>query len=544
MDVDLPNLDDTVSKLPSDIRQDLALQLSADLFRFAYGVLGYHDMTVPCHGPLTTFVDHNPKRFKGILMPRDHYKSSVVTIAGSLVKIVRDREQRILIANETSTNSERFLRSIRQHAESNRVFRALYSDLIPKDTRKVRWNDSELDFNRESHNPEPTIDTTGMTGAVTSRHYSHITIDDPISEEAVKSEKVMEDTINRLKSYPALLSKPNVDTMWLVGTRWALYDVYSWHRKMYGSQMAWFIRSAIEDGQPIFPELMNPETIALKRQLNGEYKFSCLYMNNPRNSDLQDLNVDDLKFFRFCEDGERVELLKLSANEIIVERSYRLDQLDIITTVDLAPAEKINDDRNAVVTVGITPTNEAVVLEAWGKRCTPLALIEKLFEIKQRFNPRIFGIEGVAYQKALKYFVKQEASRRGLYMRVEELGAVGKKEVRIRGLQPIMAMGRMYVNPVDHMLRNEMADFPLGEHDDVLDALAMQLQLWRGRLSPEHLEKIKKAENALVRRVMTGRTNAPQSPGRGRKDFDYDNEDEDDLPGVDPNPAQYSVVME
>jgi predicted phage terminase large subunit-like protein len=502
MSQDIPNLDPSIAQLPKDLREDLAAHGRNDLMFLAKGVLGYKDITESAHGALCIYVDTNSSQFKLMLMPRDHLKTTLVTITGNIQRALRNPNERILIANESATNAERMLRGIRQHCESNKVFRALYSDVIPKDTRRVRWNDSELDFARSEIYPEPTFDTIGMTGAFTSRHYSHICIDDPISEEAIKSEKVMEDTINRLSSVLPLLTDPSKDTIWIVGTRWALHDVYSWFEEKLGDRLARFVRAAIEDNQPIWPERFSLETLALKRSMMGEYKFSCLMMNNPRNEELQVLNVQDLRWWRWADTAQSA--IELLDQQFKVHRRVRIDQLDITTTVDLAPAEKTTSDRNAVVTCGITPWGEAVVLEAWGKRCTPIELIDKLFEIHKRWHPRLFGIESVAYQKAFKYFLMEEGKRRNQYVRIEELKAQGKKEIRIRGLQPIMAVNRLYIDATSHMLRNEMADFPLGEHDDLVDALSMQLQLWRGRMSPEYWERYKKEEQKLLTRIRRG----------------------------------------
>jgi len=408
---------------------------------------------------------------------------------------MREPEQRALIANENATNAERFLRAIRQHAESNKVFRAVFSNRIPKDTRRVRWNDSELDFMRQGHYPEPSIDTIGMSGAMTSRHYTHMTFDDPISEEAVKSDKVMNDTISRIHKLLSLFVKPEKDTFWLVGTRWSLNDVYADFQAKYADRLARFVRSAIEDGEPIFPELLSLDTLALIRKNYGEYMFSCLYMNNPRNEEVQTFNVDDLRWCRVSADD--VWLIDPDGTET----PYKISALDITTTVDLAPAEAVNSDRNAVVTVGVTPTGRAVVLDAWAKRCTPLELIEKIFQVKTRFNPRAVGIEDVAYQKAFKYFVRQEMERRGTWMNIVPIKATGKKGTRIQGLQPIAATGRLYLDPTQHLLRQEMADFPLGKHDDVVDCLAMHLQLWRGVLSPSRMEDSRRIQDDIIRRI-------------------------------------------
>lgn len=493
---EIPFVDERIASQPAEIREDLAELGRTNLFFFSKGILGFKDMTDRCHGPLCEFADRHPSRFKMMLMPRDHFKSSVITIAGSLQRVVRDSEHRQLISNESSTNAERFLRAIRQQAEGNKIFRALYPEILPKDFRKVRWNDSELDFARQGHYPEPSIDSIGMTGASTSRHYTHITIDDPISEEAVKSEKVMNDTITRLSGFTALLVKPNTDSMWWVGTRWAMWDCYQWAMEKFGSQMGKFFRSVIDpvDGELIFPELISHDTLALKRDLLGEYRYSCLYMNNPRNTDIQDLNVDDLKFYRWLPDGG----LELYDRKMTIHRQLRVSDLSIYVTVDLAPAETASSDRNAICCVGITPWNEVIVLDMFVKRCTPLQVMEQLFELKKRFGHFNLGIEDVAYQKAFKYFLKAEANNRGEYFNVKPLKAIGKKEVRIRGLQPVMATGRLYIDPTMTLLRQEMAEFPLGKHDDAVDSLSMQLQMWPQRLSPEYFKNLRVESKRLL----------------------------------------------
>ena len=497
--VDLPAQDREIQMLPADVVEDVRQQALNDLFFFNKAILSYKDLTVGCHGPMCVFLTDNPKRFKLVLYPRDHFKTTCGTIGGNMQKACKNPNERILIANESATNSERMLRAIRQHAESNRIFRTVFSDVIPKDTRKVRWNDSELDFVRDGIWPEPTFDTIGMTGAVTSRHYSHICFDDPISEEAVKSEKVMQDVLSRMSAVMALLTNPNEDSVWLIGTRWAIHDIYSQRIRVMGDKMAVCIRAAIEEGDSIFPERFSLDTLALMRQDMQEYKFSCLMMNRPRNEELQDLNVKDMRYWAWAEGTEATLIMYDALGQ--EHRRVPLSALDITTTVDLAPAETMSSDRNAVVTTGVTPWGEVVVLDAWGRRCNPLELIEYLFQVKQRFQPRTFGIEGVAYQKAFKYFLRSEASRRGTYFNITEIKATGKKEIRVRGLQPVMAVGRMYCNASQALLLNEMADFPLGEHDDVVDALSMHLQLWRGVMSPEAREASAKARDAMLHRI-------------------------------------------
>ncbi len=499
-DQDLPLLDENLAQAPADLRHDLAVAASNDLYFFAKGILGYRDMTEACHGPFCTFLDKHPARFKLALQPRGHYKTSVGTVSRPLQKLTQNAEHRILIANETAENAEGFLGAIKNHVEGNRRFRALYSGLIPPDIRKVKWSQHALEFKREGSYVEPSISAIGMTGAWTSRHYTHIDFDDPISEEAAKSERVMQDVITRISKVFSLMTDVENDTFDLIGTRWAFYDVYSYMVQWLGEEMAQFVRGAIEDGQPIFPQKFSLGRLATIRDAPtmGEYSFSCQYMNNPRNVELQDFNVQDLRFWRWSRDEANVVLY---ASDGTIHEIVPVEKLDITVTVDLAPAEKITSDRNAVTVTGTTTFGDVIVLEAWARRCTPLELIDKLFGVKQRYTPRVFGIESVGYQKAFKYFLTAEATRREAYLNIFEIKAIGKKEIRIRGLQPIAATGHLYIDPRQHELRNEFADFPLGQYDDLVDSLSMHLQLWRGPVSAKRWNKVTEERHRLLRDI-------------------------------------------
>lgn len=506
-DVDLPNQSPALQATPEDVRRDIVAHCQRSSYFLGKSLLGYSKFVPAVHGPVSLFIDDNPAQFKLVLMPRDHFKTSLGTITGTMRRVICDPNGRYLIANESASNAERMLRAIRQHCESNQAFRTLFSSIIPRDTRAngLRWNDHELDFIRSVVVPEPTIDSIGMTGAFTSRHYTHITADDMISEEAIKSPKVMEDTIERFKGFFSLLVEPNTDSILAIGTRWALHDIYSWMLNKLASRLAVYAVGVYDtEGEPIYPKLMSKETLELKRQSLGDYRFSCLYLNNPRNEEIQDLNVGDLRWWRWYDAGRTA--IELMHNDVSV-RVVQVSQLDVTAAVDLAPAETMKSDLNAITTVGTTPSGEMVVLDSWGRRCKPAEVIEKIFQVQRLWHPRVFGIEAVAYQKAFKYFLADECERRQIYIRVKDIKAVGRKEYRIRGLQPIMQSGRMYVHGGASLLRNQMSEFPLGEHDDVLDSLSMHTQLMINTLSPKTVARRQVEVEAAVAKIM-GRDDA------------------------------------
>lgn len=535
MPVDLPGQDKEMQQLPEDVLKNLKERAGADLFFLCKGILGYHDLTPSCHGPLCTFHDVNDSRFKLTLMPRGHLKSTIVTIGKTIQRIIKDPNSRSLIANETSTNAERFLSVIKQHAETNKLFRTLFSDLIPR--KPVRWSQNELLFNREWIGPEPTIDTIGMTGAMTSRHYTHLGVDDPISEEAAKSKLVMDDVINRISKLFSLMVDPEHNTLDLTGTRWALYDVYSHFMEWFGQRLSHYIRSAIEDGKPIWPERFSLETLALIRNdpKMGEYNFACLYMNNPRNIAVQNFNVQDLRFWRWSADEEHVVLYDSQGQPFKV---VELAKLDVVTTVDVRYLEAVRNDRDrdAVVTTGTTTDGDVIVLDSWAQRGTPLEVVEKIVSVIKRWSPRVLGIQKVGYEMSLKWFVKQAMDKAGVYVNIVSVKPGGPGKPHIRGLQPIASTGHLYISPIHHGLRTELSDYPLGKFDDEADTLALQQQLWRGILSPDSQERYRKSEQQLLREI-DGRM--PARPILELRDDRGHVQTLDDL-GVDPEQGRYS----
>lgn len=518
---DLPRIDDEIARQPEDIRRDLAEAASRNLFLFARGVLGYADVTETCHGPLCAWLDENPSRFKTVQMPRGHLKTTI-GVARCMQLVTQNAEHRVLLANETATNAQRFLGTIRAHAESNKRFRALYSHIIPVDPKQ--WSLEALTFVRKGIYTTPTFDAIGMTGAMTSRHYTHLYIDDPISEEAAKSKLVMDDVITRLSKLFSLMNDPSRDTLDLVGTRWAFYDVYSYFMDRFGAKMARFIRAAIEEGQPIWPERFTMETLADIRNdpHMGEYMFSCLYMNNPRNSDVQDLNIQDLKFWRWGSDEESIVLYARNGE---IEKVIEISDLDVTVTVDVRYGEKLTSDRDAIVVCGTTKDGDAIVLEAWGQRSNPLEVVAQLVRIVKRYAPRALGIQKAGYEMSLKYHLQAELERHGLYIRVLPVKPGGPGKTHIRGLQPIMATGHLYVLPTQHILRNELSEYPLGKNDDVADALALQIQLWRGLLSPQRMQKYKESEDRLLRSIRSGRADLSRLSASELEDEGYDPEE-------------------
>ena len=297
------------------------------LYVFAKGVLGLTRLTPALHRPICQGLQRIPPYRKLRLLPRDHLKTSIVSRALPMHILIQPEASncylpgfegastRLLLAGETATNAEHQLRWIETQFESNARLRALWPhrcwDNPRKDSRK--WNESEMLLPRTMQFPESSIETIGVGGAVTGRHYNVLIKDDLISLDAANSAIVMAGAIEWHKASRALLDDPDRGLEFIIGTRWAVYDLY--HEIMeHDPSVDVEVRSAIEEGAPIFPELFTLDGLdRLRRELGP--LFPLLYLNSPVDAAISDFTMEDVREFtivgnaiRFEEDERDVSL--------------------------------------------------------------------------------------------------------------------------------------------------------------------------------------------------------------------------------------------
>lgn len=147
----------------------------------------------------------------------------------------------------------------------------------------------------------------------------------------------------------------------------------------------------------------------------------------------------------------------------------------IFMAVDLAISEKKSADYTAIPVVGVDSQNHWFILDLVYGRFDPTQTIDHLFNLVKRWNPKMVGIEKVAYQTALIHFVTKEMLTRNCFFPVLELIAEKQKELRIKALQPRFKAHTMWFPehaPWLTEIESELLMFPKALHDDLIDALA------------------------------------------------------------------------
>jgi predicted phage terminase large subunit-like protein len=193
-----------------------------------------------------------------------------------------------------------------------------------------------------------------------------------------------------------------------------------------------------------------------KRRLLGYQVFNAEMMNLPIDETTSEFKKAWFRYFTDADIKDKV--------------------LDIYITVDLAISKSSKADNTCILVAGKEKNKPDIyIIEYLHGKIDPLGVIEGLFSLYQKYRNQIvkIGIETVAYQEAIIYFLQEEMRRRQTYLPIAELKTTNlKKEQRIRGLIPMCEIGILKHRNTMSELENEFVSFPRGQHDDIIDCVA------------------------------------------------------------------------
>lgn len=413
-----------------------------------------------CHSDIEAHLKAG-KKFNLIEIPRDHLKSSVITIPWAIQQVLRNPNIRILIANAVWDNARKFLRSIQQYMGKGstlaHVFGPFESDL---------WNADEMVIRQRTMNlVAPTITTTGIEKFQTSQHYDLIIADDLHGLGNIETDNSRQKVKDYFNSLFDLLDKKN-GRMVVIGTPWHQDDLYAtlegkghWHlfkRDIFGNDLT---RKDIPYTEKtlLFPEKMTHEIVADLRKNKDSYTFSSQYLLNP---------ID-----------ESTSLFKKSMIRYYEEADVQKG-LSLFLSVDPAISQKSSADFTAMMVCGKDRNGRIYVRDRVREKAPPDQIVKIIFDLIEKWKLTRIGIETYGFQMALKYAVQAEQRRRNKYFVIEEMKKPKEfqnKQVFISRLQPLFEQGLIYLRHDMTDVVEELLSFPRGRHDDLLDALAFQL---------------------------------------------------------------------
>lgn len=487
----------------------LRARAQRSLYEFARAVMFYKEMTPRFHLPICQFVQDSASKKRGVLAPRAHFKSSIGK-AYSLWCMTQNPDTRILYVGESDAVAQKNLRDIKGKIEGNQVLAWLFPELVPQDLNKTTWTNSEILLPRPGSFDEVSIMTAGVGAKMTGFHFDLIIYDDIIGEKAAYSEAEMKRAIEWVQYAPGLLHDPDESQELYIGTRWkhGSADLYGWLMENV-PQIRWYIRSAVEEGQPVFPERFTLEKLDEIRKRMGDYKFYCQYMNDPTPPEGADFPPHWFREYDVSQDGRTI--LPLDGSPAVA-----LGQLLRMSFYDVSAGGKSATAENAIVVAGMDSRKRLFVLDDWAANCSIGDAVEQWLKLNDQFVCYRNHYEQVGAQKAIEDVLrerklqtscarcstpeKQRSHRRLEPTPVKPPGGSVNKEDRIRMFaQAICQEGRVYFRRGRALqLRRQLFGFPHISPIDRADAFAYLCNLLRAPVSDDEIKEEKQRADAFL----------------------------------------------
>jgi predicted phage terminase large subunit-like protein len=529
-----------IRKGSADSKAALRHLVLTDLYGLARRVL-YRDSATPMtrafHGDLCTWRARSPHKRNLYLLSRDHLKTSLLTVAANVQRILAKPTVRILLASDKAGSAEGQLAEIKGHL-TNPLLVWLFPDVLFDDPYKdaLTWSQSAISVKRPRETKEATIETIGVEGASTGKHYDHGSFDDLVDEQNSKTRDLLETTI-RWYQIAQSLFEPEA-TQDIVGTPWEFGDLYDWliAGRLNGSlkmgvyrQPCWriaepgvlrvdpqggiaadqYVLDAGGERVPVYPEKHSRESIEDRARIPGGQRiFAAQWLLRP---------IDDSS------------AMFPRTKAVIRSRAEFPPAQDLwcVMCVDPAISTKEWADYSAIAVLGFAPDGNVYALDLRRGRWSESRLVNEVYDAYAR-TPGIaaIGFEAIGFQKLYFREFQREAETRGIWLPLVKLERDTKqgKNVRIRALEPLWDGQTLILAsdlPALGEFLNEAERFrPWKEatHDDMLDAVVDCLQL---RVRPEladpdaGLDEWTRDEVRLDREITADRTPGEPPLDRG-----------------------------
>ena len=305
-------------------------------------------------------------------------------------------------------------------------------------------------------------------------------IDDPIKDrDSAESETVRESVKNWYSSTFYTRLAPGAGIV-IVQTRWHEDDLAGWLIKTFEEAKA----DAEKNGEAIpddvdqwevinYPAIaVEDETYRKKGEALHEARYplsalakikrtliprdwEALYMQRPTSDDGEYFTRNMLRYY---------------------DTMPLVEDMKIYAAWDLAISTSEHADYTCGFVIGVDKSDNVYVLDRVYGRFTALQILDNMFAIQKKWRPEIVGIESGQIELTLEPFLIKRQLEERLTIPYRKLKTRGKdKATRARTVQGRMEQGRVFL-PKSALwtqdLVNELLKFPLGLHDDQVDALA------------------------------------------------------------------------
>lgn len=366
------------------------------------------------------------------LWAREHYKSTIITFAGSIQEILKDPEITIAIFSHTRPIARKFWGQIKQEFESNEVLKRVFPDILFKKPEKesTRWSEEKgICVNRKGNIREATLEAWGLVdGQPTGAHFRLMIYDDVMTQESVNTP----DQIAKTTAAWELSDNLGMagGRKWHIGTRYSFADTYQaiLDRKSVIPRIYPATADGTADGNPVF---FDPDVWEAKKRDQGPATIACQMLQNPIAGQQALFRVEWLQIFE-----------------------VRPETINVYIMVDPARSNKKDSAKTAMAVIGVDYARNKYLLDGLNHRMDLKERWEGMRALYRRWlnQPGVqnvqVGYESFGAQADLDYF-HERMDVEGIVFPIEELAwpreGLGSKVDRVQRLIPDFRNGRFFI---------------------------------------------------------------------------------------------------
>ncbi len=399
------------------------------------------------------------------LWARGHFKSSIITFALTIQNLLNDPELTVGIFSHTRPIAKGFLRQLMRELAGNEDLKSWFPDILWADPKSQapKWSEDDgIVLKRKGNPKESTVEAHGLVdGQPTSKHYRLMVYDDVVTRESVTTPDMIA-KVTEAWELSRNLTADGGRTRY-IGTRYHFADTYAEILRR-GAARARIYPATVDGSVEGEPVLLSAMQLAEKRREQGAFTFAAQMLLNPTTDETQGFKFDWIRYHK-------------SQGDFAGFNKYIL--------CDPASAKKRQSDYTAIIVIGLGNDANYYVLDILRDRLSLTERADALFFMHKRWRPKVVGYERYGMMADIEH-IKDRQSRENYRFDIVELGGSMPKLDRIRRLIPLFEQGRMYfpetvyrtnyegktVELVQTFIEEEFKPFPVGLHDDLLDAMA------------------------------------------------------------------------
>lgn len=398
-----------------------------------------------------------------ITVPPRHGKSMLASEFFPAWYLGRNPEHYVVTATYAQDLADDFGRKVKNQI-SDATFQAIFPGVgLAGDSKSAkRFHIEGIEGGYEhSLSQKGAYYAVGVGGPLTGRGAHLLLIDDPVkNREDAESEVIRKKTKEWYTSTAYTRLMPGGRIV-VIQTRWHEDDLSGWLLTEHGHE-GWVVLElpAINDkGEALWPDQYDVPALEKIRQAIGPRDWSALYQQRP--------SPETGNYFKR-------EWIHLVDHLPPLDTMMKYGGSDYAVTAD-------GGDFTVHAVLGLDPQGDPWLLDLWRQQASSDIWVQSFCDLVKKWKPIGWGEETGQIKSGVGPFLRRAMMENGAYVAREQFSTGGgDKAVRAQSFRGLIATRGLRIHrdaPWLASLIAEMMSFPVGVHDDQVDALGLVGQL-------------------------------------------------------------------